>query len=551
MKQVEKVLAHHAGAKFYHQETGRYPSPEELARFVNQDGVKEEIAAYGAAGDRDTAAAVLSQIKLQDLNLGEVYQLLRGQEEKKGLGQVFTPANAVDATLELVLEASPDRIIDPACGAGDFLLAAARAWPKARLTGVDIDPLALAVARTRLALANNNTQESTSAQFIHGNALALTPAGDYDLVLGNPPWGSKISAQEIRGYSIAGKKLLNSFVYFLELAARLLKPGGQLAYVLPEAFIKVWIYQEVRAWLLRNFALTGLHYIPNLFRGYYAPAVLAAAVRLPAPRPDRIPVWYQHSLKDAKVRYNTLQPSAINSERFNVNWNPALEEMWELCCRNSVFLQEAELGTPLPPGQAVVDFSLGIVTGNNRRFLSSRPLSPEHLPVLQARDVTPLKTAQSSLWMRYDAEDLQQAAPLAKYQAPAKIVYRFIAREITAAVDYSGALTVNNLNIILPLRLPFALDYLAALLNSRLLNTLYMYRFFTGKVLTRNLKQLPLRAGTAREQEAIIEAAQALAQGEDTMEQLNNLVYAVYNLSPDQQTQVEEQYRTLKKIFFV
>ena len=82
---------------------------------------------------------------------------------------------------------------------------------------------------------------------------------------------------------------------------------------------------------------------------------------------------------------------------------------------------------------------------------------------------------------------------------PAKIVYRFISREIIAAADYSGSLTLNNLNIIIPLRLPFPLEYLLALLNSRLINTLYMYKFFTGKVLTRHLKQLPLQVGAGGE----------------------------------------------------
>lgn len=547
MREVNVVLAHHAGARLYRQRAGRFPSAEELARLVSGGAglILEELAAYRARGCLAAARAVLESPEGLAQDLGQLYQRLRRTQEKKGLGQVFTPDHAVEAALAL-LEAGPYRkIIDPACGAGEFLLRTAKHWPQAKIVGVDIDPLALAVARTRLSLAG-----AAAVELVRGNALALSLDGDYDLVVGNPPWGGQLEPDQVKTYVISPGKVLNSFVYFLELAARLLKPGGRMALLLPEAFLKVWNYQDARRWFLEHFHLTGLHYLPHLFKGYYAPAIILAAVRRPAPSPAGIPIWFQARRQEDKFLYNALPAQAVQAQRININWRREMEILWSKCARNAIYLREGQLGAPLPPGEAVVDFSLGIVTGNNRRFIKDRPL-PGRLPLLTARDVKPFQVKPASRWLQYDPPRLQQAAPLEKYMVPAKIVYRFISREIIAAADYSGSLTLNNLNIIIPLHLPFSLEYLLALLNSKLINTLYMYKFFTGKVLTRHLKQLPLRMGSSGEREKITAQARALAAGQGDPGRLDALVYDLYGLGEAERDLVARQYQRLANVFFV
>ena len=106
---------------------------------------------------------------------------------------------------------------------------------------------------------------------------------------------------------------------------------GQMVYLLPEAFTKVWTYQKARSWLLKNFAVSGLHYIPHLFAGYYAPAVILAAVKKPCPSRQAVPVWYQRDLTRAKAKHNLLPEEALQGQRFNImNQN---EELWQQCCQ--------------------------------------------------------------------------------------------------------------------------------------------------------------------------------------------------------------------------
>ena len=143
MREVNVILAHHAGARLYRHRAGRYPSAEELARLVSGEAglILEELAAYRARGCLEVAQAVLESPGGLAQDLGQLYQKLRRIQEKKGLGQVFTPDHAVEAAWPC-WGRQPQRIIDPACGGG-ILLRAARYWPQAQILGVDIDPLAL------------------------------------------------------------------------------------------------------------------------------------------------------------------------------------------------------------------------------------------------------------------------------------------------------------------------------------------------------------------------------------------------------------------------
>ncbi len=58
---------------------------------------------------------------------GEAYEGLlekNAQDTKSGAGQYFTPRPLIDAVVDCIQPRPGERIIDPACGTGGFLLAA-------------------------------------------------------------------------------------------------------------------------------------------------------------------------------------------------------------------------------------------------------------------------------------------------------------------------------------------------------------------------------------------------------------------------------------------
>ena len=164
-------------------------------------------------------------------------------ERRKRLGAWYTPADLVEAVVGGVVDAgwlasrssTAVRVLDPACGDGRFLAAAAQRITElgrpVELVGVDVDPDA--VSRARAALPG--------ASIVEGDALAHAWDGaGFDLVIGNPPYLSQLARGTTRGG--AGSRGVGTYgdvaAEFLALGADLADPsGGRLAMVLPQSIL--------------------------------------------------------------------------------------------------------------------------------------------------------------------------------------------------------------------------------------------------------------------------------------------------------------------------
>ena len=161
---------------------------------------------------------------------------------RKQLGAWCTPDDLVDLVVERTIDDTfavagagdrPVRVLDPACGDGRFLAAAARRLHalgrRATLTGVDLDPGAIASA------------DVPGAELILADALAFDWGGrQFDVVLGNPPFLSQLCASTTRGGASrhGGGPYADAAAEFLALAIRLAEPGdGRVGLVLPQSIL--------------------------------------------------------------------------------------------------------------------------------------------------------------------------------------------------------------------------------------------------------------------------------------------------------------------------
>lgn len=162
---------------------------------------------------------------------------------RQQLGAWYTPTELVDDVVDAVISPAfvasrgPTlSVLDPSCGDGRFLAAAAHRiralGANPSLTGCDLDPSAISTARAALP---------PGATLRCADALATTwPSDRFDLVVGNPPFLSQLATATSRGGASrhGGGPYADAAAEFLALAGELVVPdGGRVALVLPQSLL--------------------------------------------------------------------------------------------------------------------------------------------------------------------------------------------------------------------------------------------------------------------------------------------------------------------------
>jgi len=204
------------------------------------------------------------------------------------LGQFFTPRPVVDfayEALELVgATFEGANLVDPACGPGQWLLAGLERQPELAV-GCDCDPAMIEGWRT-LGLAKH---PNCLLQVVNALLPGVLPEEHFDLVVGNPPFGTNLSdAAEGTLTSIAARyrlwrrpgpprllahgttsaertRLRRSplEVLFLERFVQLCRPEGWIAIILPEGVMANARWQHVREWLLDTVTVNAVVGLPR------------------------------------------------------------------------------------------------------------------------------------------------------------------------------------------------------------------------------------------------------------------------------------------------
>lgn len=147
---------------------------------------EEALAAQAVPLSRRTITLLREQIAAGGDPLGDIFTELRTPEVRRDLGATYTPASIVNAMLAWAKdEEAPDRIVDPGVGSGRFLTRAAAAFPKARLVGVEIDPLASILARANLAATG---AADRACILLRDYRQADLQTNERTLFIGNPPY---------------------------------------------------------------------------------------------------------------------------------------------------------------------------------------------------------------------------------------------------------------------------------------------------------------------------------------------------------------------------
>lgn len=251
----------------------------------------------------------LSPLRLMDMRANAVstaFQVFRRANLKAGEGQYFTPRRVIDSAVEVMDIRRDDKIIDPACGTGGFLVEAfrsivarassdkaeanARTWAHRQVFGVDKDAINVKLARAIMVILGDGSAHIHIGDSLRANRWPTDyphlqqPLKDksYTVVITNPPFGKnlKVSSHDAKrnNYTIANiaagggqgqYRQLEIGLIFLERCYRLLVVGGRLGIVLPETYFFSSTYGWLPGWLNGRLALRGVFNVPmEAFQGF-------------------------------------------------------------------------------------------------------------------------------------------------------------------------------------------------------------------------------------------------------------------------------------------
>ena len=212
---------------------------------------------------------------------GLAYERFFPEVFKAERGQFFTPRPLVELMADLAEVRPGDRVLDPTCGSGTFLVVAQNRG--ADVDGIEVDPELVALCRLNLALHGANPRSVRLAD------LFRDPVDDqWDVILANPPFSVRIDHPDaLRRFSLAqGRGRVASDTLFLQAAHDRLRPGGRLAVVLPRSILSNDSYGWLRQWLAARFVRRAIISLPEgVFRpfgGTTARAAVLVLQKLPA-----------------------------------------------------------------------------------------------------------------------------------------------------------------------------------------------------------------------------------------------------------------------------
>jgi adenine-specific DNA-methyltransferase len=236
-------------------------------------------------------------------NIGLIYTHLLPSQYRSKNGIFYTPPALANRLLDQAEAAGIDwktcKVLDPACGGSAFLVPTAvrmigaieDAEPsiiiqnlEARLFGWEIDPFAAWLSKffieaICLPLGAKVGRRIIPSIFCCDSLKKNQSAQQFDLVVGNPPFGRIRLSQDTREQYRRGLfGHANLYGLFTELAVQLTKPNGLISFITPASYLAGEYFKNLRALLWNDAPPVSIDFVENrkgVFEGVLQETVLA------------------------------------------------------------------------------------------------------------------------------------------------------------------------------------------------------------------------------------------------------------------------------------
>lgn len=182
-------------------------------------------------------------------------------------GAYYTPAPIARFLARWVMEARPQRLLEPGCGDGAFFEAVGQvgggAGAMPSILGIEIDGAEAEKTSRRASRLRLPRARVVTGDYLEWSLENLRAGPQFDGVLGNPPFiryqyldeqAQQNAERLFAAYGLAFTRHTNAWVPFVVAAIGQLRPGGRLGMVVPSELLHVLHSQSLRDYLLRTCA---------------------------------------------------------------------------------------------------------------------------------------------------------------------------------------------------------------------------------------------------------------------------------------------------------
>lgn len=276
---------------------------------------------------------------------GVAFEKFLGNFFKGETGQFFTPREVVEFMVDMITPHHEERILDPACGSGGFLLHTMdyirkqaseyhdkenhehylhwHDFAEKRLFGIEVNDSIARVAKMNMIIHDDGHSNVISNDALVDfdilyNQHSEFGKNQFDIILTNPPFGAVIKQAELpylRDYEL-GKNGTSqkTEILFLERCFDFLKwETGKLAIILPDGILTNSSLQYVRDYIERHFKMLAVVSLPQIAFSHYGAGVKTSILFLQ---------------KFSKQEFERYQDAIDQIERRNkAIYTPQIEEL--------------------------------------------------------------------------------------------------------------------------------------------------------------------------------------------------------------------------------
>ena len=444
------------------------------------------------------------------------------------------------------------KILDPACGSGAFLNQAVNflvlehqfvddiiaeltntplrlfdtdiAILENNIYGVDINEESIEIAKLSLWLrtAKQGRKLSNLSNNIKcGNSLIDDPAvagdkafnwqnefpevfanGGFDVVIGNPPYvtnklGKKNNSTQDLEMDFFKSKFGeiveykgNLFSLFIAQSNSIINQTGVFSFIIPNSILFNDTFKNIRKFIRKNF---GINEVCNLMYEPFDDANTGGCLifNFGKTKSEKLTIVKEANDQDNFINKNYTVRKIDYNENIEITGGKFLTNQDTIVIIKKAFNNSVLLGD-------VVQFYQGIITGDNKKFISIINLNDTYKPILRGADIQRYSYTFNENYVLFDKNLLWSNTNETVFETTPKLINRQTSSNLIVAYDESKMYSLDSTHCQTLINSSFSLKYLLCLENSKLLNHIYNFLVYEGgrafaQVKTVNLKKLPIQ----------------------------------------------------------